>query len=67
MDVTTSNPPAVIRLYDAATRQVSTIAEVPRSVIVSATVFSAARDGTVLMWSQLDRSVHDLMWLERFR
>jgi Tol biopolymer transport system component len=67
MDVTTSNPLAVIRFYDSSTRQVSKIAEVPGYVIPSATGFYAVRDGTVMMWSQLDRSAHDLMLLERFR
>jgi Tol biopolymer transport system component/DNA-binding winged helix-turn-helix (wHTH) protein len=67
IDITTSNPPGVIRSYDFATREVSKIAEVPGYVIRSSTGFSAVRDGTVLLWSQLDRSVHDLMLLDRFR
>jgi Tol biopolymer transport system component/DNA-binding winged helix-turn-helix (wHTH) protein len=67
IDVTTSNPPAVIRFYDSATGHVSTIAEVPGYVIPSATGFHAARNGAVVMWSQLDRSAHDLMLVERFR
>ena len=61
------NPLGVIRFYEFATRNVSTIAEIPRSVIVSATGFDAAPDGSIVVWSQLDRNVHDLMLLERFR
>ena len=67
IDVTGANPPATIRYYDAKTREVSAIADVPNYVIPSATGFSAVRDGTVVMWSQLDRSAYDLMLLERFR
>jgi Tol biopolymer transport system component/DNA-binding winged helix-turn-helix (wHTH) protein len=67
IDATTSNPPAVIRFYDSATGEVSKIAGVPGYVIPSATGFSAARTAAVVMWSQLDRSAHDLMLLERFR
>jgi Tol biopolymer transport system component/DNA-binding winged helix-turn-helix (wHTH) protein len=67
IDVTTSNPPGVMRRYDAATRDVSTIAETPGYVIPSATGFYAVRDGSIVMWSQLDRTVHDLMLVERFR
>jgi Tol biopolymer transport system component/DNA-binding winged helix-turn-helix (wHTH) protein len=67
IDVTKSNPPAAIRFDDSATREVSTIADVPRSVISSATGFHASRDGAILMWSQLDRSAHELMLVERFR
>jgi Tol biopolymer transport system component/DNA-binding winged helix-turn-helix (wHTH) protein len=67
LDVTTSNPPAIIRFYDVATRGVSKIAEVSSYVIPSATGFHALRDATVVTWSQLDRSAHDLMFLERFR
>ena len=33
----------------------------PRQRVSSATGFSAVRDGSVLMWSQLDPSIHDLM------
>jgi hypothetical protein len=47
--------------------KISAIAEIPRSVIVSATGFDAAPDGSIVVWSQLDRNVHDLMLLERFR
>jgi len=46
---------------------VSTIAEIPGYVIPSATGFYAVPDGSIVMWSQLDRTVHDLMLLERFR
>jgi hypothetical protein len=67
MDLTTANPPAAIRFYDFAIHAVSKIAEVPGWVIPSATGFSASRDGTVLMWSQLDRSTHDLMVMDGFR
>jgi Tol biopolymer transport system component/DNA-binding winged helix-turn-helix (wHTH) protein len=67
IDATTSNPPAVIRFYDSATHEVSKIAEVPGYVIPSATGFYAVREGAVMMWSQLDRSAHDLMLVERFR
>jgi Tol biopolymer transport system component/DNA-binding winged helix-turn-helix (wHTH) protein len=67
IDVTASNPPAAIRWFDAATRTVSKIAEIADYVMPSATGFSAARDGSAVMWSQLDRSAHDLMLLERFR
>ncbi len=67
IDVTTSNPPSPIWLYDSTTREVSKIAEVTGYVIPSATGFSAVRDGSVFMWSQLDRSAHDLMLVERFR
>lgn len=67
LDVTASNPPSVIRSYDPATHEVSKIAEVPGYVISSATGFHAVRDGSIVMWSQLDRTVHDLMLVERFR
>jgi len=67
VDVTASNPPAVIRFYDSATREMSKITEVPGYVIPSATGFNAARNSTVIMWSQLDRSSHDLMLVNRFR
>ena len=67
IDVTVANPPAPIRAFDWATGEVSQIAEVPRAVTPSATGFSATRDGSILMWSQLDRSAHDLMLVERFR
>ena len=56
-----------IRFYDSRTREVSKIAEVADFVIPSAIGFSAVRDGTVIMWSQLDRSSHDLMLLEGVR
>ena len=67
LDVTKSNPPGVIRFYDPVTEEMSKLAEVPAHVIASATGLHAARDGTVIMWSQLDRSAHDLMLVERFR
>jgi hypothetical protein len=67
IDVTTSNPPGVIRFHDPATGDVSTIADIPGYVIPSATGFYAVPDGSIVMWSQLDRTVHDLMLLERFR
>ena len=67
IDDTASNPPAPIRFYDFATHEVSKIAEVPGYVIPSAIGFYAVRNGAVMMWSQLDRSTHDLMLVERFR
>jgi Tol biopolymer transport system component len=67
IDVTASNPPALIRFYDFATREVSMVTEVPGYVIPTATGFHAVRNGAVMMWSQLDRSAHDLMLVERFR
>ena len=67
IDVTASNPPSVIRFYDSVTHEVSTIAEVPGYVIPTAIGFYATRHGDVMMWSQLDRSAHDLMLVERFR
>jgi Tol biopolymer transport system component/DNA-binding winged helix-turn-helix (wHTH) protein len=67
IDVTASNPPALIRFYDFTTREVSMITEVPGYVIPTATGFHAVRNGAVMMWSQLDRSAHDLMLVERFR
>lgn len=67
VDSTKSNPPATIRFYDFATRGVSTIAEVANYVIPSAVGFYARPDGTMMMWSQRDRSVQELMLVERFR
>jgi Tol biopolymer transport system component len=67
IDVTASNPPATIRFHDLATHEVSNISQVTSSVIPSATGFSAVRDGSVLMWSQLDRSAADLMLVETSR
>ena len=67
IDDTASNPPAPIRFYDFATHELSKIAEVPGYVIPSAIGFYAVRNGAVMMWSQLDRSTHDLMLVERFR
>jgi hypothetical protein len=67
IDVTASNPPATIRFHDLATHEVSNISQVTSSVIPSATGFSAVRDGSVLMWSQLDRSAADLMLAETSR
>jgi hypothetical protein len=67
IDATQTNPPAVIRFYDFATRRVSQVTEVSGYVIPSATGFSAARNGDVLLWSQLDRSAHDLMLLDVFK
>lgn len=66
IDVTTAKP-AVIRFYDSVTREVSEIAKVSGYVIPSAIGFDAVRDGTAVLWSQLDRSSHDLMLVERFR
>jgi Tol biopolymer transport system component/DNA-binding winged helix-turn-helix (wHTH) protein len=63
----TTYPPAVIRFYDAATHEESTIAEIRRWIIPSSTGFHAVRNGTMVMWSQLDRSAYDLMLVERFR
>jgi Tol biopolymer transport system component/DNA-binding winged helix-turn-helix (wHTH) protein len=67
IDVTASNPPAPIWFHESATGEVSKIAEIAAYVIPSATGLSAVRDGAVVMWSQLDRSTHDLMLLERFK
>ena len=67
IDVTVSNPPATIRFRDFATGEVSKIAEVANYVSPTAMGLSAVRDGTAIVWSQLDRSAHDLMLLERFR
>jgi Tol biopolymer transport system component/DNA-binding winged helix-turn-helix (wHTH) protein len=67
IDSTTSNPPGVIQFHDFDTRNVTTIAEVPNYVIPSASGFHAVPDGSIVMWSQLDRTIHDLMLLERFR
>jgi Tol biopolymer transport system component/DNA-binding winged helix-turn-helix (wHTH) protein len=67
IDDTTSNPPAALRLYDFVTRETSTISKIPAYVIPNATGLSAIRDGSIVLWSQLDRSVHDLMLLDRFR
>jgi Tol biopolymer transport system component len=67
IDVTTSNPPAVIRFRDFATGDVSKIADVPGYVIPSATGLYSVRNGTVIMWSQLERSSHDLMLVDHFR
>jgi Tol biopolymer transport system component/DNA-binding winged helix-turn-helix (wHTH) protein len=67
IDITASNPPGAIRFYDLATREVSKVADVTGYVIPSATGFSATHDGSIVMWSQMDRSAHDLMVVERFR
>ena len=67
LDVTKSNPPGVLRFYDQVTGEMSQLTEVPAPVIPSATGLHAVRDGTVIMWSQLDRSAHDLMLVERFK
>jgi Tol biopolymer transport system component/DNA-binding winged helix-turn-helix (wHTH) protein len=67
IDLTASNPPSVIRFYDSVTRNVSMVANIPRYVIVEASGFDAAPDGSIVMWSQLDRHIQDLMLLERFR
>jgi Tol biopolymer transport system component/DNA-binding winged helix-turn-helix (wHTH) protein len=67
IDPTASNPPGRIRHDDFSTRAVTTVADVPGYVIPTAIGFSAIRDGSVMAWSQLDRSAHDLMLVERFR
>jgi Tol biopolymer transport system component len=67
IDVTASNPPATIRFHNLVTHELSDITQVAAPVLPSATGFSAIPDGSVLMWSQLDRSAADLMLVERFK
>ena len=67
VDTTISNPPGFIRRYDFATRDVLTIAEIHRALLIPSTGFYAVPDGSAVMWSQLDRNAHDLMLLERFK
>jgi Tol biopolymer transport system component/DNA-binding winged helix-turn-helix (wHTH) protein len=67
IDATASNPPAPIRYYDFTTHESSTIAAASEYVIPGTIGFHASRNGTALMWSQLDRQAHDLMLVERFR
>lgn len=67
LDVTRSNPPAAIWFRDFATRQVVNVGNVSAYVMPSATGFSAARHGNLVMWSQLDRATRDLKVIEGFR
>lgn len=67
VEATQPDPPKPIRFYDFATRAVSTVGEIRAYILHSSIGLSARPDGAILMWSQRDRNVQDLMLIERFR